>query len=52
MNGPLHYPHACAGQLPVIGWHTTSTVTGLGWGMLVALFCGGIPIAVIMLGVK
>ncbi|MGW2447869.1 phosphatase PAP2 family protein [Streptomyces sp. NPDC001675] len=38
--------------LPVIGWHSTSTVAGLGWGVLAALFCGGIPIAVIVLGVK
>ncbi|KUO22155.1 hypothetical protein [Streptomyces dysideae] len=38
--------------LLIIGWHSTSSVTGLGWGMLAALFCGGIPFAVIMLGVK
>ncbi|WP_311699063.1 phosphatase PAP2 family protein [Streptomyces gibsoniae] len=38
--------------LLVIGWHSTSSVTGLGWGLLAALFCGGIPFAVIMLGVK
>ena len=38
--------------LLIIGWHSTSSVTGLGWGVLAALFCGGIPFAVIMLGVK
>lgn len=38
--------------LLIIGWHSTSSVTGLGWGLLAALFCGGIPFAVIMLGVK
>ncbi|MGW0708947.1 hypothetical protein ACWD4G_23860 [Streptomyces sp. NPDC002643] len=38
--------------LLIIGWHSTSSVTGIGWGLLAALFCGGIPIAVIMLGVK
>lgn len=38
--------------LLVIGWHSTSSPTGLGWGVLAALFCGGIPFAVIMTGVK
>ncbi|MFE7271827.1 phosphatase PAP2 family protein [Streptomyces sp. NPDC057623] len=38
--------------LLIIGWHSTSSITGLGWGVLAALFCGGIPFAVIMLGVK
>ncbi|MDX2525186.1 MULTISPECIES: phosphatase PAP2 family protein [Streptomyces] len=38
--------------LLIIGWHSASSVTGLGWGVLAALFCGGIPFAVIMLGVK
>lgn len=38
--------------LLIIGWHSTSSVTGIGWGLLAALFCGGIPFAVIMLGVK
>jgi membrane-associated phospholipid phosphatase len=38
--------------LLIIGWHSTSSVTGLGWGVMAALFCGGIPFAVIMLGVK
>jgi hypothetical protein len=38
--------------LLIIGWHSTSSFTGLGWGVLAALFCGGIPFAVIMLGVK
>lgn len=38
--------------LLIIGWHSTSSVTGLGWGMLAALFCGGVPFAVIILGVK
>jgi membrane-associated phospholipid phosphatase len=38
--------------LLIIGWHSTSSVTGLGWGVLAALFCGGIPFAVIMLGVR
>ncbi|MET9812332.1 phosphatase PAP2 family protein [Streptomyces sp. NPDC006355] len=38
--------------LLIIGWHSTSSVTGLGWGLLAAVFCGGIPFAVIMLGVK
>ncbi|WP_063728807.1 hypothetical protein [Streptomyces sp. RTd22] len=38
--------------LLIIGWHSTDSLTGLGWGLLAALFCGGIPFAIIMLGVK
>lgn len=38
--------------LLVIGRHSTGSITGLGWGLLAALFCGGIPFAIIMLGVK
>jgi hypothetical protein len=38
--------------LLIIGWHSTNSLTGLGWGLLAALFCGGIPLAVILLGVK
>jgi membrane-associated phospholipid phosphatase len=38
--------------LLIIGWHSTSSATGLGWGLLAGLFCGGIPFAVIMIGVK
>ncbi|MCG3039001.1 phosphatase PAP2 family protein [Streptomyces sp. S1A] len=38
--------------LLVIGWHSTRDLTGLAWGLLAALFCGGIPFAIIMLGVR
>lgn len=38
--------------LVVIGWHSTRDLTGLAWGLLAALFCGGIPFAIIMLGVR
>lgn len=40
------------GILLIIGWHSTKSLTGLAWGLLAALFCGGIPIAIILLGVK
>ncbi|MFD4945633.1 hypothetical protein ACFWNT_24645 [Streptomyces sp. NPDC058409] len=40
------------GILLVVGWHSTNDWAGLGWGLLAALFCGGIPFAVILLGVK
>lgn len=40
------------GILLVVGWHSTDSWTGLGWGLLAALFCGGIPFAVILAGVK
>ncbi|MFP8959319.1 phosphatase PAP2 family protein [Streptomyces nanhaiensis] len=38
--------------LLVIGWHSTRDLTGLAWGLLAALFCGGIPFAIIMFGVR
>ncbi|MFD6415748.1 hypothetical protein [Streptomyces sp. NPDC060194] len=40
------------GILLLVGWHSTGDLSGLGWGVLAALFCGGIPFAVILLGVK
>ncbi|MFD3697358.1 hypothetical protein ACFWUZ_14590 [Streptomyces sp. NPDC058646] len=38
--------------LLLIGWHSTGSWTGLGWGVLAAVFCGGIPIGIIRLGVR
>ncbi|MFD7734444.1 hypothetical protein ACFV6F_29205 [Kitasatospora phosalacinea] len=38
--------------LLLIGWHSTSSWSGLGWGLLAALFCGVIPIGIVLLGVK
>ncbi|MFJ8043490.1 phosphatase PAP2 family protein [Kitasatospora sp. NPDC096147] len=38
--------------LLLIGWHSTRSWSGLGWGLLAALFCGVIPIGIITLGVK
>ncbi|MFE9928968.1 hypothetical protein [Streptomyces sp. NPDC005533] len=38
--------------LLLIGWHSTASWTGLGWGLLGALFCGVVPIGVIVLGVR
>ncbi|MEV6209585.1 hypothetical protein [Kitasatospora sp. NPDC051914] len=38
--------------LLLIGWHSTHSWTGLGWGLLAALFCGVIPISLILLGVR
>ncbi|MFE6101283.1 hypothetical protein ACFVQ4_15080 [Streptomyces laurentii] len=40
------------GILLIVGWHSTSSWSGLGWGLLAALFCGGIPFAIILLGVR
>uniref|UniRef100_A0AAU2JUR6 Phosphatidic acid phosphatase type 2/haloperoxidase domain-containing protein n=1 Tax=Streptomyces sp. NBC_00049 TaxID=2903617 RepID=A0AAU2JUR6_9ACTN len=39
-------------QLLLIGWHSTASWSGLGWGLLGALFCGVIPIGIIVFGVK
>ncbi|MFB7181852.1 hypothetical protein ACFCYI_29610 [Streptomyces sp. NPDC056257] len=38
--------------LLLIGWHSTASWTGLGWGLLGALFCGVVPIGIIVLGVR
>ncbi|MEU9080910.1 hypothetical protein [Streptomyces sp. NPDC048357] len=38
--------------LLLIGWHSTTSWTGLGWGLLGALFCGVVPIGIIVLGVR
>ncbi|MFJ6756536.1 MULTISPECIES: hypothetical protein [unclassified Streptomyces] len=38
--------------LLLVGWHSTTSWTGLGWGLLGALFCGVVPIGIIVLGVR
>ncbi|ROQ96015.1 PAP2 superfamily protein [Streptomyces sp. 2132.2] len=38
--------------LLLIGWHGGTSWTGLGWGLLAALFCGAAPIAIIAVGVR
>ncbi|MFF0295333.1 hypothetical protein ACFYST_17300 [Kitasatospora sp. NPDC004614] len=38
--------------LLLIGRHSTRSWSGLGWGLLAALFCGVVPISIIALGVK
>ncbi|QMU67282.1 hypothetical protein [Streptacidiphilus sp. P02-A3a] len=38
--------------LLLVGWHSTRSWAGLGWGLLAALFCGIIPISIVLLGVK
>ncbi|WP_328927491.1 hypothetical protein OG429_24975 [Streptomyces sp. NBC_00190] len=38
--------------LLLIGWHSTTSWSGLGWGLLAALFCGAVPIGIIVLGVR
>ncbi|GHI87574.1 hypothetical protein ACWGF3_06160 [Streptomyces xanthophaeus] len=40
------------GLLLLIGWHSTGSWAGLGWGLLAAFFCGVIPIGIIMFGVR
>ncbi|MCE7080140.1 hypothetical protein [Streptomyces sp. ST2-7A] len=35
-----------------MGWHSTHSVTGFGWGLLAAFFCGVLPLAIIQLGVR
>lgn len=38
--------------LLLIGWHSTSSLVGVGWGLFAALFCGVIPLAIVHLGVR
>lgn len=38
--------------LLLIGWHSSGSVAGIGWGLLAALFCGGIPLGILMFGVR
>ncbi|MGW7439623.1 hypothetical protein [Streptomyces sp. NPDC054849] len=38
--------------LLLIGWRSTSSWSGLGWGLFAALFCGVVPIGIIALGVR
>ncbi|MGW4894077.1 hypothetical protein ACWEQL_17665 [Kitasatospora sp. NPDC004240] len=38
--------------LLLVGWHSTESWSGLGWGLLAALFCGVIPISIILFGVR
>ncbi|MCX4691186.1 hypothetical protein [Streptomyces sp. NBC_01408] len=38
--------------LLLIGWHSTGSWAGLGWGLLAAVFCGAIPVGIIALGVR
>ncbi|MBZ9597911.1 MULTISPECIES: hypothetical protein [Streptomyces] len=38
--------------LLVVGGHSTGSWTGLGWGLLAALFCGVVPIGIITVGVR
>ncbi|MGW9425555.1 hypothetical protein ACWGSU_30095 [Streptomyces koyangensis] len=38
--------------LVAIGWHSTASLSGIGWGLLAGLFCGGLPIAFIIAGAR
>ncbi|MBW1597230.1 hypothetical protein [Streptomyces sp. JJ38] len=40
------------GLLLLIGWHSTHSIAGLGWGLFAATFCGIIPLAIVHLGVR
>ncbi|MFE5255894.1 transposase [Streptomyces coelicoflavus] len=40
------------GVLLVIGWHSTNSLAGAGWGLLAGVGCGGLPIACTVAGVR
>ncbi|MFD8417034.1 MULTISPECIES: phosphatase PAP2 family protein [unclassified Streptomyces] len=44
--------HLVVALLLAVGWHSTRSWSGLGWGLLAALFCGVVPIGIIRVGVK
>ncbi|MEV6977255.1 phosphatase PAP2 family protein [Kitasatospora sp. NPDC093806] len=44
--------HLVIALLLLVGAHATAGWSGLGWGLLAALFCGVVPIGVIALGVR
>ncbi|MGK5496723.1 hypothetical protein [Streptomyces sp. URMC 125] len=44
--------HLVVGLLLLIGWHSTGSLAGVGWGLFAAFFCGIIPLTIIRLGVR
>ncbi|MFC1408646.1 phosphatase PAP2 family protein [Streptacidiphilus sp. N1-12] len=38
--------------LLLVGWHSTNGFAGLGWGLFAALFCGVVPMGIVLFGVK
>ncbi|WP_328722666.1 hypothetical protein OHT52_26330 [Streptomyces sp. NBC_00247] len=45
-------PHLVVLVLIVIGVHSTGSLGGAGWGLLAGVFCGGLPIAYVVAGVR
>jgi membrane-associated phospholipid phosphatase len=39
-------------QLLAVGWHSTPSPAGLGWGLLAATFCGLLPYGIVFAGVR
>lgn len=44
--------HLVIALLLLVGWHSTRSWAGLGWGLLAALFCGVVPVGIVLLGVE
>lgn len=44
--------HLVVALLLLVGWRSTESWSGLGWGLLGALFCGVVPFCIILLGVR
>ncbi|WTW98446.1 hypothetical protein OG216_36185 [Streptomycetaceae bacterium NBC_01309] len=38
--------------LLAVGWHSTRSLAGVGWGLLGTLFCGVLPVAFVVYGVR
>ncbi|MGW4503481.1 hypothetical protein ACWENO_02465 [Streptomyces sp. NPDC004436] len=52
LSDALAPAHTVVALLLLVGWHSTGSWNGLGWGLLAAFFCGLVPIAVVTLGVR
>lgn len=52
LSDALAPAHLVVALLLLVGWHSTTSWTGLGRGLLAALFCGVVPIGIIALGVR
>ncbi|MCI4146677.1 hypothetical protein [Streptomyces sp. MMS20-AI2-20] len=44
--------HLVIALLLVVGWSSTGSPAGLGWGLLAAVFCGFVPLGIIHAGVR
>ncbi|WP_016905634.1 hypothetical protein [Streptomyces xiaopingdaonensis] len=44
--------HLVVALLLLVGWHSTRSLAGVGWGLLAGAFCGAVPLVFVQLGVR